>query len=373
MSDVVNDYLTFYYVGLGLFLLLGLVFVVKCAQQSGKTQKNCKPEFNFTCLNGFYEQDVKKINQAVKQGVKCQDSKKFIAKFFKQSTNSKKVKKDKSERKVLKKISKKAKKGTLTLTDIGVKRIFVIDFNSDKITKDLANFRHAISIVLQVADPQIDEVIVKITSPGGAVWQYGLASSQLARLRKRGIKVTACVDAIAASGGYMLAVVANKIIAAPFALVGSIGVVATIPNFNRALTDKGVDYYQFTAGKYKRTVDMFTKPTKEGQRKLTADLEDIHTKFKQHIHEYRPGVDLDKVANGDYWLASQAHELQLVDELATSDDIIADLVVNGWTVISLDAKPRKEGLAKYLPKLIAKLQESIYNGQQRDLEPKVRI
>lgn len=201
------------------------------------------------------------------------------------------------------------------------KNIFVINFQGDMKGSAVNNLREEITAVVGVAKPQ-DEVVVKVDSGGGMVHAYGLAAAQLQRLRQQNIPLTVIVDKIAASGGYMMASVANKILAAPFAIIGSIGVIVQIPNFHRLLKDKHIDFEQLTAGTYKRTLTLFGQNTEEGREKLQQEIEEIHGLFKQMIHQNRPQVDIDKVASGEHWLGSQALDLKLVDGLSTSDDYL---------------------------------------------------
>ena len=168
-----------------------------------------------------------------------------------------------------------------------------------------------------------DEVIVCLENHGGMVHEHGLAASQLARIRDRGIPLVVCVDKVAASGGYLMACVASQVCAEPFAILGSIGVLAQIPNFNRMLDSHGVDFEQVTAGKYKRTVTMFGKNTDEDRAKLKEELEDVHALFKDAVSKYRPGLDLDKIATGEHWYGTRALDLGLADELLTSDEVLA--------------------------------------------------
>jgi serine protease SohB len=202
-------------------------------------------------------------------------------------------------------------------------RTFVLDFKGDLRASAVASLREEVSAVLQVANAG-DEVLLKLENPGGTVHEHGLAASQLLRLRQHGVKLTVAVDKVAASGGYLMACVADRLIAAPFAIIGSIGVLAQLPNFNRLLEEKGVDFEQITAGRYKRTLTMFGKNTPEGREKLRQEVEDVHELFKAQIREYRPQVDLDSVATGEHWYGIRALELKLVDELKTSDDVLLE-------------------------------------------------
>jgi serine protease SohB len=187
----------------------------------------------------------------------------------------------------------------------------------------VASLREEITAILMVANEK-DEVFVRLDSGGGIVNAYGLAASQLMRIRERNIPLTVAVDKVAASGGYMMACVANKIIAAPFSIVGSIGVVAQIPNFHRLLKKHDIDYEQFTAGEFKRTVTMFGENTEEARVKFRKEVEDIHLLFKDFITQHRPQVDIVKVSTGEHWPGIRALENQLVDELKTSDDYLLE-------------------------------------------------
>lgn len=201
-------------------------------------------------------------------------------------------------------------------------KAFVIQFlDGDIKASQVEQFRQEVTSILLVAKPE-DEVIVCVESPGGAVHGYGLAASQIDRFKKAGLKVTVCVDKIAASGGYMMACVADHIVSAPFAIIGSIGVVAQVPNFNKLLKKYDVDYKEYTAGDYKRTVSLFGEITEKGEKKFNEQLESTHTLFKSFVQKYRPQMDLSKVATGEYWFGEDALKLGLVDTLGTSDDFI---------------------------------------------------
>ncbi len=201
-------------------------------------------------------------------------------------------------------------------------RSFVVDFKGDLKASAVQSLREEVTAILEVARED-DEVVVRLENYGGVVHEHGLAAAQLVRLRDRKLRLIVAIDKVAASGGYLMACVADRVVAAPFAIVGSIGVIAQIPNFNRALETRGVDFEEITAGKYKRTVTMFGKNTDEDRAKLKADLEDVHELFKSVVGRYRPSLDLDKVATGEYWYGTRALELGLVDELSTSDELLA--------------------------------------------------
>lgn len=201
------------------------------------------------------------------------------------------------------------------------KQIFLINFEGDIQASHVKFLREQITAVLTIATAK-DEVVIKLESSGGLVHAYGLCASQLARLRSRHIPLTVIVDKVAASGGYLMACVADKIIAAPFAIIGSIGVVAQIPNFHRYLKQHHIDYEQHTAGEYKRTLTVFGENTTKAREKFQQDLEDIHVSFKDFIVENRPKLAIEAVATGEHWLGSRALELNLVDEIDTSDDYL---------------------------------------------------
>jgi serine protease SohB len=216
-------------------------------------------------------------------------------------------------------------------TAAGRPRVFVLDFVGDLRASGVAGLREEVTAVLAVATER-DEVVLRLENPGGLVHEQGLAASQLQRLRRRGIPLTVAVDKVAASGGYMMACVADRIVAAPFALVGSIGVIAQVPNVHRLLDRHGVDVEQFKGGEFKRTVTPFGRTTDEDRARLTEEIEDVHALFKEFVAANRPRLDLAAVGTGQAWYGSRAVELGLVDELDTSDDYLlaardrADLV-----------------------------------------------
>jgi serine protease SohB len=202
------------------------------------------------------------------------------------------------------------------------KRVFVLDFKGDLRARAVRRLAAEIDAVLAVARPETDEVVLKVESPGGTVTGYGLAAAEVLRLRERKVKVTACVDQVAASGGYLMACAADRIVAAPFALVGSIGVVAQVPNLHRLLKRNDIDYEEITAGEYKRSVSVLGEITPQGREHFRGKLDATHEAFKRFVQERRPGLDIAKVGDGDVWLASEALGLGLIDALATSDEFL---------------------------------------------------
>jgi len=197
-------------------------------------------------------------------------------------------------------------------------RLFVLDFDGDLRASAVDELREEISVLLKELR-EGDEVLLRLESAGGLVHSYGLAASQLRRIRDHGGVLTVAVDKVAASGGYMMACVAQRIIAAPFAVIGSIGVIAQLPNFHRLLKKNDIDFELFTAGEYKRTLTLFGENTEKGRAKFREELEDTHDLFKDFVRENRPQVPIDAVATGEVWYGQKALAQQLVDELITSD------------------------------------------------------
>ncbi len=221
----------------------------------------------------------------------------------------------------LKKFLKEKKALQKSKTNITKNTVFVLNFNGDMRASAVNSLREEVTAVLSIAKPT-DEVIIRLESPGGMVHAYGLAAAQLNRIREKNIPLIVAVDKVAASGGYLMASVANKILAAPFAIIGSIGVIVQLPNFSRLLKEKHIDFEQLTAGNYKRTLTMFGHNTEEGREKLKEEINEIHQLFKNAIQVNRAQIDIEKVATGEHWLGTQAVELNLVDEIKTSDDYL---------------------------------------------------
>lgn len=274
-----------------LFLLKSLTLVIALllalAGILALSRKKPKPQLEITSLNKQYEKTRQHLAHEIK------------------NEKPAKKKKEKSDKPIL----------------------YVIDFHGDIKASQVEQLREVISAVLSVAQEK-DEVVVCLESHGGLVNTYGLAASQLQRLRDKKIPLTVCIDKIAASGGYLMACVANQIIAAPFAIIGSIGVVAQLPNFHRWLKKNNIDFELLTAGEYKRTLTVFGENTEKGREKFQEDLEKIHQAFRAYVLENRQQLDIDKVATGEHWLARDAYDLKLVDALKTSDDYLAEKMAN---------------------------------------------
>jgi serine protease SohB len=229
---------------------------------------------------------------------------------------------DKAQLKALRKQQGKAEKLQKKTPD-EKSRVFVLDFDGDIKASATDSLRHEITALLTLATPR-DEVVLRLESGGGMVHSYGLAASQLARIRQAGVPLTVCIDKVAASGGYMMACIGEKIVSAPFAVLGSIGVVAQLPNVNRLLKKHDIDFEVLTAGEYKRTLTVFGENTEKGREKFQEDLDITHQLFKDFVSRYRPQLHIDEVATGEVWLGVAALNKHLVDELKTSDEYLSD-------------------------------------------------
>ncbi|MCV4341004.1 protease SohB [Pseudomonas capsici] len=294
--DFVADYASF--LARTVTLVIAIVIVlVAIASVRGKGRRKSAGQLQVTKLNEFYKGLRENLEQALL---------------------------DKERLKVLRKEQAKALKKEKKQAEPEVKpRVYVLDFNGDIKASATESMRHEITALLTLATEK-DEVVLRLESGGGMVHSYGLASSQLARIRQAGIPLTICIDKVAASGGYMMACIGNKIISAPFAILGSIGVVAQLPNVNRLLKKHDIDFEVLTAGEYKRTLTVFGENTEKGREKFQQDLDITHDLFKGFVASYRPQLSIDEVATGEVWLGMAALEKQLVDELQTSDQYLAE-------------------------------------------------
>ena len=306
----------------GLFFAKTLTFVVAVfivvsliVSAGGRNRKSEKGQIHVSKLN----EKFKAMREILQHSVLDEDQLKALDKDEK-----KRLKSEKSEQK---KSAKEKAKSDKVVADEHKKRVFVVDFHGDIKASANDSLRESITAILTLATPS-DEVVVKVESGGGMVHSYGLASSQLARITSKQIPLTVCVDKVAASGGYMMACVADKIVAAPFAILGSIGVVAQLPNFHKLLKKNNIDYEMFTAGEFKRTVTMFGENTEKGREKFVEDLEDTHVLFKEFVTEHRPQVDIAEVATGEVWFGRRAKDVNLVDLLQTSDEYLLDQAEN---------------------------------------------
>jgi serine protease SohB len=239
---------------------------------------------------------------------------------------------------------------------INKRRCYVIDFNGDIMATQAAALTHEITSVICSARVG-DEILVRLESPGGAAYAYGYAASQLERLKNADIHLTVAVDKIAASGGYMMACVADRIIAAPYSIIGSIGVVSEFPNFFNLLESIGIDYKQYTAGKYKRTVSPLGKITDEGEEKFKSDLAEMYELFRTHVHSHRKNLNMDKIATGEHWNGIRAIELGLIDEVGTAEEFIISRLTE-FEFVKITFVGDKKTLAD---KLVANLVANVFN------------
>jgi len=246
-------------------------------------------------------------------------------------------------------------------------RVYVLDFKGSMDAHEVTSLREEVTAVLAVARAE-DQVVLRLESPGGVVHGYGLASSQLQRLRDKQIPLTVAVDKVAASGGYMMACVADKIVAAPFSIIGSIGVVAQIPNFNRFLKNKEIDIELHTAGQYKRTLTLLGENTEEGRQKFREDLNDTHHLFKGFVKQMRPTLDIDQVATGEHWYGTQALEKGLVDQVGTSDDLLLGLM-DGRELVGVRYTRRKKLMDRFTNSAAESADRLLLRWWQRGQKP----
>lgn len=306
-----------------LTLVLSLLFLVGALFAIGRKQK---ADLEITSLNEHYEEIKKHMSYKVK---------------------GQKIKKPK-----LKAAEKEAEKNKPSL--------YVLDFQGDIKASQVEQLREEITAILTIAKTH-DEVLLRLESPGGMVNSYGLAASQLQRLRDKKIPLTVSIDKVAASGGYLMSCVANEIIAAPFAIVGSIGVVSQFPNFHKWLKKHDIDIELITAGQYKRTLTLLGENTEKDRQKFKEDLDKIHLAFRTYVFEHREQLDMETVSTGEHWLAIEAHKLRLVDDLKTSDDYLLEKMPH-YKVVSL-RKYRKPSLISRLMNPASQSIQEFFHGQ----------
>ncbi|MCH9695668.1 MAG: protease SohB [Gammaproteobacteria bacterium] len=331
--------------GYGLFLLkvvtivAGIIVVIVVAASVGR--KSGDEGLEVENLNKKHEA----LTESLRGAISTKDARKKAAK--------EKKKQDKAEAKI----------------ESDRPRSFVIDFKGDLKASAVPSLREEVSAILDVAGAD-DEVIVRLENHGGVVHEHGLAASQLARIRDRNIPLIVCVDKVAASGGYLMACVANEIHAAPFAILGSIGVLAQIPNFHRALDSHGVEFEQVTAGKYKRTVTMFGENTEADRAKLKEELEDVHALFKGAVARYRPNLDLEKIATGEHWYGTRALELGLADSIKTSDELLSERAIER-DLYSLSYKIKQPLQKRLMANIDGVLEKADAAGWRRTFESRL--
>lgn len=298
----------------GLFLLKAMTIVVAVGAIIGlmvSAGRKNKPTASGTITVSNLNEQFEEMAASIKEAIIDEKTLKEEAKLKKKAEKAK----------------KKQEKSSKNTESKETKNVYLIDFDGDMKASAVDQLREEISAILLTAKP-IDEVVLTLESGGGLVHSYGLAASQLDRIRQHNIPLTICVDKVAASGGYMMACVANKICAAPFSIIGSIGVVAQLPNFHRLLKKNDIDFEMYTAGEYKRTLTVFGENTDKGREKFTEDLELTHQLFKDFVSQQRESVDIDSVATGEIWFGTDALKKNLIDEIVTSDDYIAKLAID---------------------------------------------
>ncbi|MDU6923944.1 protease SohB [Franconibacter helveticus 513] len=342
----------------GLFLakiatvVVAFVIIISLIANLAQRKKHQRGELRVTRLNEQYKTMKEEIAVAL------------LDPHQQKQWHKEQKKKEKQEAKAAK---ARAKRGESSPSDKAT--LYVLDFKGSMDAHEVTSLREEITAVLAVAKPQ-DEVLLRLESPGGVVHGYGLASSQLQRLRERNIPLTVAVDKVAASGGYMMACVANRIVAAPFAIVGSIGVVAQVPNFNRLLKRNDIDVELHTAGQYKRTLTLFGENTEEGREKFREDLNETHQLFKQFVQTMRPSLNIDEVATGEHWYGLQAREKGLVDEIRTSDDLLVQLMPQK-ELVSVRYTRRKKLMDKFTGSAAQSLDRLLLRWWQRSEKPLV--
>jgi len=329
------------------FLLVSLLISLAMQAKAHNEDDKDKIKFKFTNLFNFYKDNVDKLDAAIDEFDESKSDKEKKA-YLKQKAKALKTAPEKLREEKAERIKKAEEQG-----EFCPEHLYVINFDGDARASQVDELTSKVNLILAKATDK-DEVIIKLTSPGGVVNGYGLCASQLERIRNKGINLVACVDTVAASGGYMMACVASKIVAAPFSYVGSIGVVAQIPNFNKVLKNHDVEYEQVTAGKYKRTLTMFGENTPEARDKFKQEITLIHNRFKAIVAKYRTKLDIENIATGEYWLAEDAKELNLVDQISTFDEYLQnrlDFTKVCAIKISID-KDEKKSLKDILKKLL---------------------
>lgn len=298
-------------------IVVAIIIVLGAIVASGSRHKKSakKGVIRVTQLNDHFDE----MRETLRESVLDKDQLKKIHKQEKKAAKA-----ELKQTKIKEKEKSKTEEGSESDSPAVIdrkKRSYVLNFKGDIAAEAVTSLREEITAILTLAE-KADEVILRLESPGGMVHAYGLASSQLLRIKNAGIPLTICVDKVAASGGYMMACLADKLVSAPFAIIGSIGVLVQLPNFHRVLKKNDVDYEIISAGEFKRTLSTFGEITKKGKAKVQEDVETIHGIFKQWVKDHRPSVEIDKISTGETWVGMQAKERYMVDEIKTSDECI---------------------------------------------------
>lgn len=307
-------------------LLVAIIIVLGAITASGNRQRKGgkKGQIRVTHLNEHFDE----MKDILRHTVLAKDQLKQVHKSEKKQAKLELKEQLKSDKESAKKTGEESTEDSDGVEELTRrKRVYVLNFNGDIAAEEVRSLREEITAVLTLAEPR-DEVVLRLESPGGMVHAYGLASSQLLRIKSKQIPLTICVDKVAASGGYMMACLADRLIAAPFAIIGSIGVLVQLPNFHRVLKKNEIDYEIISAGEFKRTLTQFGEITQKGRDKVQEEVETMHDIFKKWIKDHRPDVDIDKIATGETWVGTQAKERYMVDEINTSDECIVSACEN---------------------------------------------
>lgn len=326
-----GDYVGFLAKVVTMLFAAGVLIAILGASRSGGKSKKGEGVLKVRSLNDFY----KKLHRAVERVMLSKAQLKSLSKA--EAKSDKKVKKE-------------------GLSSTNKQKVFVIDFNGDRSASAVQSLRHEVTAALGHARME-DEIVVRLESPGGSVDGYGLAASQLVRIREAGIPLTICVDNVAASGGYMMACIGNRVLCAPFAVLGSIGVVAQFPNVNRLLKKHDIDIETITAGEYKRTLTTMGENTEEGRKKFQEDMVAIHNLFKGFVSKYRQNLETDTVATGECWFGQDAVDKKLADEIKTSDEYLQEKVKSSDLIHLQYELPKKGGLKARLGMTLASVVE----------------
>lgn len=358
-------------------LVAVLVVIIAIFSMGQRQRKAHKGHIEVTNLNQAMDEVTEAIKQVVlepeefKRELKQQKKdKKKEQKAQKQKEKQKDKKEAQDEQEKLEIEQEQNHNSDTQVSDEAAKsdekpRVFVLDFEGDIRASQVISLREEVTAILSLAKKS-DEILVRLESPGGLVHSYGLAASQLKRITDKGIRLIIAVDKVAASGGYMMACIADQIIAAPFALLGSIGVVAQIPNFHRLLKKNDVDVEVLTAGEYKRTLTMFGENTDKGREKFQEDMEDVHRLFKDYVTDNRQSVNIEEVATGEAWYGMRALEHRLVDELKTSDEWLFDKCRDA-RIFQVKYVHHKKRVDKLMEKLAQLYRNRIFGPESENL------
>ena len=310
-------------------------------------------------VNERYEKDSMAMKKALETPPR--DTSKRVWSFANNRRKSALKKQIDLEDKAAGKVSTKASKFARTVIILEVQT-----FNNDMDTV-VENLRDSVSFILaQYNDKKkrLDmgeqiEIVVCIESPGGVVQDFGLAADQLKRLKEVGMArndllLTVCVDKIAASGGYMMACQASpgQLIAAPFSVIGSIGVLREVTNIHDVLEKYGVRPLLLKAGNAKVPLTQTTKVTEESIAIVQKNLDKVHEAFRELVSDARGesiSENFEDVTNGDIFLGKDAAELGLIDRVMTSDEYISEKVQKGDRVLRLHKYDRSRAGLRLSP------------------------